>query len=89
MVRYIYQASSHMPPWALSYEWEFTGKRLHLYITLYSDELETPRKAVYFEVSSQTPFGIASQIQWHCNERGVTFTEEDFNQIDWHFALYW
>lgn len=89
MVRYIYQASSHMPPWALSYEWEFTGRRLHLYITLYSDELETPRKAVYFEVSSQTPFGIASQIQGHCNERGVTFTEEDFNQIDWHFAQYW
>ena len=89
MVRYIYQASSHMPPWALSYEWEFTGRRLHLYITLYSEELETPRKAVYFEVSSQTPFGIASQIQGHCNEHGVTFTEEDFNQIDWHFAQYW
>ena len=46
MVRYIYQASSHMPPWALSYEWEFTGRRLHLYITLYSEELETPRKVV-------------------------------------------
>lgn len=89
MIRYLYQASSHMPPWALSYEWEFASKRLHLYITLYSDELETPRKAVYFEVSSQTPFGIASQIQEHCNERGVTFTEDDFNQIEWHFAQYW
>lgn len=89
MVRYLYQASGHMPPWALAYEWEFAGKRLHLYITLYSDELETPRKAVYFEVSSKTPFGIASQIQMHCNERGVTFTEEDFNQIEWHFARYW
>ena len=88
MVRYLYQASSHMPPWAIAYEWECAGGRLHLYIMLYSDELETPRKAVYFEVSSQTPFGIADAVKRHFEDRGVTFTDEDFNQVEWHFAPY-
>lgn len=89
MIRYLYQASGHIPPWAISYEWEFTGKRLHLYATLYSEELLNERNAIYFEVSSATPYGIAIEIQQVCEMHNVTFTEEDFNQVDWHFAQYW
>ena len=89
MIRYLYQASAHVPPWAISYEWEFTGKRLHLYATVYSEEIGNVRNAAYFEASSPTPFGIATRIRQECEGRGITFTDEDFNQVEWHFARYW
>ena len=85
--RWLYQAADHMPPWAMEYEWEFTGKRLHLYCTLYSEQVASGW-SFYFEVSGQTPFSLASQIVQIAKMHGVYMNDEDFNQIDWHFAKY-
>ena len=89
--RYIYQKSDRNPPWAIRYELEFPeryGMRTRAYITLYSEELESLRNEVTFEVSSRTPFGLAQRLMECCERLHVTFTEEDFNQVEWEFSRY-
>ena len=89
MKRYLYQKDSHLPPWAMEYEVESTlEKRTMIYITMFSEELHNARNAITFIVSSRTPFGLAAQVRDHCIDRGITFTELDFNQVEWEFSRY-
>ena len=89
MKRYLYQRDHHFPPWAMEYEIEsVTDKRTMVYVTMFSDELENERKAVTFIVSSRTPFGLACRIKEHCSKNGITFTEMDFNQVEWEMSDY-
>lgn len=89
MKRYLYQKDHHFPPWAMEYEIEsVTDKRTMVYVTMFSDEVNNTRKAATFIVSSKTPFGLAKRIQEKCNESGITFTEMDFNQVEWEMSEY-
>lgn len=90
MIRYIYQRSSHNPPWAISYETEYVRsiRTLKVYATVYSDEIDNKRHAAYFEVMGKTPFAIAHMIQSFLEDHNVTFDENDFNQIEWEFSRY-
>lgn len=89
MKRYIYQKDYHTTPWAMEYEVESAvERRTMVYITIYSEELDNTRNAVTFTASSKTPFGLTKQIQDHCIDRGITFTEYDFNQIEWEMSRY-
>lgn len=90
MIRYIYQHSSHMPPWAISYECEYIKhiRALKVYATVYSDEIDNSRHAAYFEVMGKTPFAVTFKIASFLEDHNVTFDENDFNQIEWEFSKY-
>lgn len=88
MIKYIYQRSSHEPPWAISYETDYIRsiRALRVYATMYSDEIDNNRHAAYFEVLGKTPFAIAHAVQSFAEDHDVTFDENDFNQIEWEFS---
>lgn len=89
MKRYLYQKDYHTPPWAMEYEVETAiENRTMVYITIFSEELDNTRNAITFTASSKTPFGLTKQIQDHCIDRGITFTEYDFNQVEWEMSRY-
>lgn len=89
MIRYIYQKDDHLPPWAIEYEIESAYERRTMaYITIFSDELDNARNAITFTASSKTPFGLTKQIQDKCIDYGITFTELDFNQVEWEMSRY-
>lgn len=90
MIRYIYQKANHLPPWSISYECEYIKsiRALKVYATLYSDEVDNKRHAFYFEVMGKTPFSIAHRIQSYAIDHDVTFTDEDFNQVEWTFERF-
>lgn len=90
MIRYIYQHSDHEQPWTISYETEYVTsiRALKVYATLYSDQIENSRHAAYFEAMGKTPFAVAHWIQSFAEDRGVTFDETDFNQVEWEFERY-
>lgn len=89
MKRYLYQKDYHTPPWAMMYEIETTiENRTMVYVTMFSEELDNTRNAITFTASSKTPFGLTKQIQNHCIDRGITFTEYDFNQVEWEMSRY-
>ena len=89
MKRYLYQKDYHTPSWAMEYEIESAiENRTMVYITIFSEELDNTRNAITFTASSKTPFGLTKQIQDHCIDRGITFTEYDFNQVEWEMSRY-
>ena len=89
MKRYLYQEDYHTPPWAMEYEIESAiENRIMVYVTMFSEELDNTWNAITFTVSSKTPFGLTKQIQDHCIDRGITFTEYDFNQVEWEMSRY-
>lgn len=90
MIRYIYQRSCHMPPWSISYETEYIKhiRALKVYATFYSAEIDNSRHAAYFEVMGKTPFAVAHRVQSFAEDHDVTFTVEDFNQVEWEFSRY-
>lgn len=89
MKRYLYQKDYHTPPWAMEYEVESAiENRTMVYVTMFSEELDNVRNSVTFTVSSKTPFGLTMKIRDHCIDRGITFTEYDFNQVEWEMSRY-
>lgn len=86
--KYVYQHSAHKPPWAISYEVEYLRRGIKVYLTLYSEVLDNARNAVVFDLLAFSAFNVAHQLQSHCHDRGIKFTDEDFNQIEWEFKRY-
>lgn len=86
MERYIYQHSDHMPPWCISYDTDDMRVATMFYISIYSEEIDNATNSLYYQAAGRTPFSVTTKLQKFLRDNGVTFTEEDFNQVEWTFA---
>lgn len=91
MIRFIYQHDGHLPPWCFGYELDDRGpysKWLGVHVTLYSEQLDDRHGRIYGHFSAKSSFDLATEIGNWCKQNGVTFTDTDFNQVEFEFRRY-